>query len=524
VLLCEAATAGAVGEVALPRLDIGSIAAAGSPCAVALSPRSAAYTIYTSGSTGTPKGVVAHHRGVLNCFAGTQALVPMRETDTLLAIATFAFDASILELFMPLVYGARLALATREEAADGTTLVRAIEQYQATRIFTAPAAWRLLVSAGWSGKSDLVGISWAEPLTRDLAAALLPRLAQLWNLYGPTETTVWMLGRRISDASAPITIGRPIPNTRAYILDAAGRPVGRGVTGELYIGGAGVALGYLNRPELDAERFLPDPFANGGEDARMYRTGDLARWTADGEIECLGRADFQVKLRGYRIELGEIEAVLNGHAQVAEAVVGVAERSAGDPRLVAWVEPRAGAELGSSELRRHVRQSLPGYMVPQHFVTIARLPRLPNGKLDRRALPDPFVSEIAAPISKTPPRSDAERVIFRIWSEVLGHTDIGAEDRFLDIGGHSMLAVQVAAQIQQQFGVKPPLRIVMMESLAQLAAACQMQSLHEPDSDRQPAEAQDPGPLETAENESSTGADRPSGGKSVSWWKKWLKP
>lgn len=433
--------------------------------AFAIPADSAAYAIYTSGSTGKPKGVVAHHRGVINCLAGTVERIPVKRQDGVLALATYAFDASVLEIFLPLVYGARLVMVTREQAADGRLLAAAIARHEVTRIFTAPAAWRLLLGAGWSGDASIVGVSWAEPLTRELAAELLPRLGQLWNLYGPTETTVWMLGARVTDPAAPITIGRPIPNTRAYILDAGQQPVPIGVVGELCIGGAGVALGYLHRPELDAERFVPDPFWDG----RMYRTGDLARWTADGEVECLGRADQQVKLRGYRIEPGEIESALAHHPAVADCVCGVCERAPGDPRLVAWVQFRNGESLTAAELRAHLRQDLPGYMIPQHFVDLPQLPRLDNGKLDRKNLPDPFL-QVPARITRTPPTGSIEQAIASIWQEILGGTALpGRDDRFIDLGGHSLLAVQVAARVHARLGVRLPLRDVMMEPLSALA-------------------------------------------------------
>lgn len=465
IVLCESDTvAPAPQGVRQLRLDTITNASDGD-ASIELPANAAAYAIYTSGSTGKPKGVVAHHQGVLNCLAGTVQRIPVGPDDRVLALATYAFDASVLEIFLPLVYGARLVMVTREQAADGRLLAAAIARHEVTRIFTAPAAWRLLLGAGWSGDASIVGVSWAEPLTRELAAELLPRLGQLWNLYGPTETTVWMLGARVTDPAAPITIGRPIPNTRAYILDAGQQPVPIGVVGELCIGGAGVALGYLHRPELDAERFVPDPFWDG----RMYRTGDLARWTADGEVECLGRADQQVKLRGYRIEPGEIESALAHHPAVADCVCGVCERAPGDPRLVAWVQFRNGESLTAAELRAHLRQDLPGYMIPQHFVDLPQLPRLDNGKLDRKNLPDPFL-QVPARITRTPPTGSIEQAIASIWQEILGGTALpGRDDRFIDLGGHSLLAVQVAARVHARLGVRLPLRDVMMEPLSALA-------------------------------------------------------
>jgi amino acid adenylation domain-containing protein len=468
LVICEKATADALG--AEPKVFLEEMRnAVPAPVNVAVAPEAPAYAIYTSGSTGQPKGVVAHHRGVINCLTGTRARIGMEPGDALLAIATYAFDASVLEIFLPLLAGAKLVIATEEETQDGSLLARAIERHDITRIFTAPAAWRLLLGAGWEGKDDLVGISWAEPLTPDLAQALLPRLEQLWNLYGPTETTVWMLGCQVTDAEAPITIGTPIPNVHVHILDAQKRKVPCGATGELYIGGAGLAIGYLNRPELDAEKFVDDPFQGG----KMYRSGDLARWTPEGEVQCLGRADHQVKLRGFRIELGEVESALKQCAGVEDCACGVRERAPGDARLVAWVKARPEDGITASELRQELREKLPTYMVPQHFRMLEAMPRLANGKLDRNALPDPFGH--ATPIevdAAAVPRSATEDRIASIWRDVLGHENFTVNDRLLDVGGHSLLAVEVAIKVRESFGTKLLLREVMTDTLAQLARAC----------------------------------------------------
>jgi len=264
-------------------------------------------------------------------------------------------------------------------------------------------------------------------------------------------------------------IGKPISNTRCYVLDARQGLLPQGAIGELWIGGDGVAIGYHDRSELTAERFVADPYSDR-PGARMYRTGDLARWTADGELECLGRTDFQVKLRGYRIELGEIESELNGHATLADSACGVRERGSSDTRLVAWVVGKPGVAVDPGELREHLRRSLPGYMVPQTFRVLDALPRLPNGKLDRKSLPDPF-GDSAVPLVKTPLSTATQQAVRDIWAEVLGVSDIGADDRFFDLGGHSLLAMQTAARLQKVFGVKLPLRTVMMESLRATADA-----------------------------------------------------
>jgi amino acid adenylation domain-containing protein len=467
-LICETATLTAIADIHARLLNLADIDDDGAAFeSVQVDTGAPAYAIYTSGSTGQPKGVVAHHRGVINCLAGTRERIGIGHDDVLLAIATYAFDASILELYLPLVYGARLVLADSAQIADGTRLAQAIAQHRITRIFTAPAAWRLLLASGWSGQRGLVACSWAEPLTRELARSLLPLVDELWNLYGPTETTVWTLGARIIDADDPISIGAPIANTAAYVLDEQRALLPVGVSGELYIGGAGITRGYLNRAELQAEKFIEHP-----EFGALYRSGDLARWTESGDIVCLGRADHQVKLRGFRIELGEIEALLETHAEITVAACGVMERSSDDPRLVAWVQCAPQSGVDAAELRRHLRGALPGYMVPQHFVLLDQLPRLANGKLDRRRLPSPFDVE-AAP--SRAPGSDSEQRVAALWREVLAHDAFGADDRFLDVGGHSLLAVQMAARLHSELGVKLPLREVMTGSLAQIAAACDAQ-------------------------------------------------
>jgi hypothetical protein len=295
-----------------------------------------------------------------------------------------------------------------------------------------------------------------------LFRSLLPKVGALWNLYGPTETTIWSTASQVIDAG-DINIGKPIANTQCYVLDAFREPLPVGGVGELWIGGDGVSRGYHARPELTAERFVDHP-----EFGRLYRTGDLARWRDDGRLMCLGRTDFQVKLRGFRIELGDIEAALNDHPDVAEALSGVRERSPGDPRLVAYVAMKAEGGFNAGELRRHLRGLLPGYMIPQHYIALEALPRLPNGKLDRRALPDPFGQGDDRPL-KSPLQTPAERYVAAIWSEVLGNGDIGRDDRFFDVGGHSLLAVQIVSRIGRETGQRLPMRSLMMESLRVIA-------------------------------------------------------
>jgi amino acid adenylation domain-containing protein len=458
----------------------------------------AAYIIYTSGSTGKPKGVVVTHGNVVN-FLNSMAREPgLTSADTLLAVTTISFDIAGLELYLPLYVGGCVAIVDRETAGDGDRLMAALRLHQATVMQATPATWRLLIAAGWKGSPKFRGFCGGEPLPVDLAGPLLTRVGELWNLYGPTETTIWSTTFRVVDTQQPILIGKPIDNTQCYVLDPQLRPQPLGVSGELWIAGTGVARGYHARPELDAERFVADPFATAAG-ARMYRTGDLARWLPDGQLECLGRIDFQVKLRGYRIELGEIEAQLALQPSVAEAVCVVRERVPGDAHLIAYLIAQPGAVIAASDLRAALRDRLPAYMIPQHMVTLEALPRLPNGKLNRKALPNPFADGTitAATVVKFPPRGRAEEAVAAMWREVLGTHEINRDDRFLELGGHSLLAVRVAGRLQQEFGVRPPLRTVMMETLASLAAHVSgetaepdaIDSVHQPASGRPQVDA-----------------------------------
>src|SRR5690606_27431719 len=309
-----------------------------------------------------------------------------------------------------------------------------------------------------------------EALPVDLVNALVERCSEVWNMYGPTETAIWSTCYRIPAVDAPIYIGRPIANTRVYVLDKAMRPVPPGVPGELYIAGAGVARGYLGRPELDRERFLPDPFVQvPGE--RMYRTGDLGRFLPNGNLEFRGRIDSQVKVRGFRIELGEIESVLSSHPSVGGAAVKVIEVAPGDARLVAYTLPRDGKQPDSADLREHLRTRLPQYMVPQRFVTLDAFPLLPNGKIDRGALPAPESLEDESQRPVLEPRTDAERLIAEVWSKLLRVERVGVQDNFFDLGGHSLLVAAAVAEIRKRTGVRLPINRLVFETLAQLAAS-----------------------------------------------------
>ena len=395
-------------------------------------PNSLAYVLYTSGSTGRPKGVQVSQRAVVNLLTSMRREPGLTAEDTLLSVTTLAFDMATLELFLPLTTGACVVIAPGDVVADGQRLAQLLGESGASVMQATPATWRMLLEAGWQGNSRLKVLSGGEPLTRDLADRLLPRCAALWNLYGPTETTVYSTGGRVS-LDQPIVIGRPIANTRCYVLDRLLQPVPVGVTGELFIGGDGVARGYLNRPELTAERFIEDSF-RPDTTACLYRTGDLVRYRTDGCLEYLGRLDHQVKIRGYRIELGEIETMLRRHPSVQEAVVVVREDRPGDKHLAAYVVPAGGTATLPSKLRAFLKQHLPEFMIPGVFVVLDALPLTPNGKVDRKALPKPGETwpETSSFIA---PRTPIEEILAGIWAEVLGSKRVGVADNFLNSAG-----------------------------------------------------------------------------------------
>jgi acyl-coenzyme A synthetase/AMP-(fatty) acid ligase len=371
----------------------------------------------------------------------------LSESDVLLAITTISFDIAGLELFLPLLVGARVEVVDRETATSAPLLVEALTRSGATVLQATPATWRMLLDTGWSGNAKLRAFCGGEALGRDLAARLLPRVGELWNLYGPTETTIWSAAARIERAE-DITIGRPIANTQLYVLDEQREVLPIGAVGELWIGGDGVARGYLGRPELTAERFAANPFTPG----RMYRTGDLARLRADGRFECLGRLDGQVKLRGYRIELGEIEAVLGEHDQVRECAVVVRE-VAGEAALVAYVVGSGQA----ADYRRHLQARLPDYMTPALYVALDALPRTPNQKIDRKALPNPAGVTSSDYVE---PSTSTEKIVADVYETVLEARGVGATHDFFELGGHSLLAARVVSRLRERLGVSLPVRAV----------------------------------------------------------------
>ncbi|MGH3780083.1 MAG: amino acid adenylation domain-containing protein, partial [Pseudonocardiaceae bacterium] len=424
----------------------------------AVSLSSPAYVIYTSGSTGRPKGVVISLEALGNFLAAMQERFVFGLGDRLLAVTTVGFDIANLEIFGPLLSGAAVVVAGREVVADPFALRQTVLSAGVTVMQATPSLWRAVLAenaAELAGVRVLVG---GEALPADLAASLVDCAASVTNLYGPTETTIWSTVAVVDQRTARHpSIGQPIANTQVYVLDAGLRPVPMGAAGELYIAGAGLARGYLGRPGLTAARFVACPFGPAGQ--RMYRTGDLVRWTADGQLKYLGRTDDQVKIRGFRIEPGEIEAALLRHDTVVEAIAIARQEESGHKRLVAYVVPAVDDIVDSAELRGFLRQILPDYMVPSVFVTLDEFPLTPNGKRDQRALPAPDWNASSG-ADYIPPRTDVERTLAQIWSEVLDVKKIGVEDNFFELGGDSLLSFRVLSRICTTFGVDLPARAV----------------------------------------------------------------
>jgi acyl-CoA synthetase (AMP-forming)/AMP-acid ligase II len=326
----------------------------------------------------------------------------------------------------------------------------------------------MLVEAGWQGRPHFRALCGGEALSRKLADEILQRAGELWNLYGPTETTIWSTVERVEPGSAAISIGRPIANTQVHILDAASAPTPIGVSGEICIGGDGVAMGYHARPELTAERFMADAFAERGG-RRLYRTGDQGRWGADGKLYHLGRFDHQIKIRGFRIELGEVEQVLCAHPAIRHAVAAAREARADDPRLVSYVTFRDGEQAGTGDIKAFLRRRLPDYSIPSIIMTLPQMPLTPNGKVDRSALPDPFVSSLRDAAESEPPATAMERQLAQIWQTVLGIPQVSALDNFFELGGYSLLSLKVARMVEKSCGRQLDPRVLFFHNLREIA-------------------------------------------------------
>jgi amino acid adenylation domain-containing protein len=437
----------ATGVIYLDELDSSAVDDAGATCSRPTAD-DLAYVIYTSGSTGVPKGVEIPHRALVNLLCSMRKRPGMDQSDTIVAVTTVSFDIAALELFLPLTVGAKLIIATREQASDGRLLLKLLGSSGASVIQATPITFRMLVEADWSAIPALKVLSGGEALSRDLADEILPRCEQLWNMYGPTETTIWSAAAEVHRGQGTVTIGGPIDNMQFHILDRTGRVVPTGVVGELYIGGVGLARGYFNRPELTAEKFV-DVAIDGPQPERLYRTGDQVRRRADGQIEFLGRLDNQVKLRGFRIELEEIEAALKRHPAIKETAVRVQNDERVGSRLVAYLVPNdAGGLPSAEEMREALRHILPEYMVPATFVTLEAMPLTPNRKIDRKALPAP---DLTRQVSETyiAPRTEMEKGLVEVWSKVLQVNQIGVHDNFFDLGGHSLLAMRLISEVRK---------------------------------------------------------------------------
>jgi amino acid adenylation domain-containing protein len=576
LLLTERAHGRTLGRDRLRRIDvaeIGARAAAGASLPATRQAADLAYVIYTSGSTGKPKGVQVPHRALHNLLTTMRTRAPgITPSDRLLAVTTLSFDIAELELWLPLVAGATTVVADRATSIDGPALMRVLREAGISFLQATPATWRLLLFAGWEGDNRLTALCGGEALSPDLAAELRRRVGTLWNVYGPTETTVWSTIDRVVDDA--VTIGRPIGNTQAYVLDGHNAWVPRGCAGELWLGGDGVTQGYLGREDLTRERFVPNPFTGSG---RVYRTGDLVRLLRDDRLEYVGRNDSQVKVRGYRIELGEVQHALSRLPPVRQCVAVVREREPGDAHLIAFYTLNSGAQASAQELKSSLRASLPEYMVPGWFVELERLPLTDNGKVDVRALPDPFqaarglpspalaraeaaladhpcVAAVALVVpsgssadsrpvafvvpraemeptvvdlrkhllgrcpeavvpahvvaleslpmtrkkgvdrdrlrelmpgapatggaasgSSDSPRTATEIALAEAWKDVLGIARVGTRDNFFDLGGHSLLSIQMIVRVARDTGRRLKPRQVLLETLGELAAGLDKQ-------------------------------------------------
>jgi amino acid adenylation domain-containing protein len=411
---------------------------------------SLAYVIFTSGSTGRPKGVQITHRALINFLESMSSVPGFTVSDTMLAVTTVSFDIAALELYLPLYVGGRVHIALQPGNAE--SLLVDFDSVRPTVMQATPATWQLLLSMGWSGSSNLKILCGGEALDAELARSLLACSNSLWNMYGPTETTIWSTALRLDELKDNIVpIGYPIQNTSLFLLDASRKLVPVGVAGELHIGGAGLARGYLGRPDLTTEKFIPHPFSDQPGD-RLYRTGDLARYRHNGTLEFLGRIDHQVKLRGFRIELGEIEHVLRKQAAIQDAVVLLRE-DGGDKRLVAYL---IGEESSSATIRETLRKELPEYMIPSASVFLRQFPRTPNGKLDRAAFPEPDRHGIDGAF--VAPSNPTQNAIAEVFRELLHLETVGVHDNFFDLGAHSLLVVKAHESLRNR--IDPELLLI----------------------------------------------------------------
>ncbi|GAC13699.1 hybrid non-ribosomal peptide synthetase/type I polyketide synthase [Aliiglaciecola lipolytica] len=432
----------------------------------AVSADNLAYIIYTSGSTGLPKGVRVERHNVSNFLLSMAQQPGLQTSDTFVAVTTISFDIHVLELWLPLLVGAHLVIADKQQTTDGNRLLNLLKETSATAMQATPATWSLLLQCGWNAPLKLKVLCGGEPLTNALCQKLLPLVDSLWNMYGPTETCVWSSVQQINNADAQITIGKPIHNTQFYIVDKNMNLLPPGIVGELIIGGTGVVRDYYKRTELTAKQFVVDPI-NGIKTGKVYRTGDAAMWRADGNVVISGRMDNQIKLRGYRIELGEIESRLREHALIKDAVVAV-RGEAENKRLVSWLIAADEETPSNQTLREFLNVNLPDYMLPAAYIWLPEYPMTPNNKIDRKALIEPVFEEHSAAHDDAL-QSDAERLVAGVFASVLNMTRVGAYDNFFDLGGHSLLSMKVVDKIEAQTGVRIHPGELFQQTVGQIA-------------------------------------------------------
>ena len=415
-----------------------------------------AYIIYTSGSTGKPKGVQIHHAALTNFLLAMQQLPGIKQCDRLLALTTLSFDISCLELYLPLITGATIVLATSQISRDGQQLMRYIAQNHVSMIQATPATFQMLYQLDWHPPKKIKILCGGEALPLELANKLQEQAGSVWNVYGPTETTVWSSIYKLNGHNDKPLIGKPIRNTTFYVLDKHLKPVPVGVIGELFIGGQGVSRGYLNRPELTSERFIVNPIT-GNKQEKVYRTGDLVKYLDDGNLEYISRVDFQIKLRGFRVELGEIESILDAYPGIIQSICTIYKFSENDKRLVAYLKTKENLDI--SAIKEYLSNHLPEYMIPNIIQCVDEFPLTPNNKVDRKALPKPDIKTTGA-VEESLSHTPSERKLLKIWENLLKVEKIGINDNFFNLGGHSLLAAQLFSDIEKAFGKNIPLSML----------------------------------------------------------------
>lgn len=435
------------------------------PLTQKVEPGSAAYIIYTSGSTGQPKGVQVSHANTVNLVYSMGKEPGITKDDKIFAVTTISFDAMVMETYLPLLHGACVVLVDEDTRLDGQLLLEIAQKENITMMWGTPSIWQILLDSDWSKPLNLKALIGGEPVPMSLAHKLIDLCSELWNIYGPTETTVCAILTKILKTDDPITVGKPVANVNIYMLDDNGNTVADGEVGEIVIGGDGVSLGYLNRPELNTERFVDDPQTHG----KMYLSGDLGKLLPNGQIQCLGRKDHQVKVRGHRIELGEIETVLDSFPTIKKNAVIVSNFLGGEPRLVAYLQSEV-SEQDTNAIKAQLEEILPDYMIPSFFMWVKEFPITTNGKIDKKKLPAPeYVRPESAPLLRKP-RTELEKNIASVWSELLQIPAIGIDDNFFDMGGTSLLTQKMMTQLRKRFNLKIPVtKIYQFPTIAGLS-------------------------------------------------------